>query len=598
MQSIKYIPIFLGALLMLAMPVDAQKRGKKQQSKASQTAKKKASAKSKKTTKSSKAKKRSVVEKPKAIDPAATAIELSKDTTSSRVVTITSAFKPSLRSAAKINFTAASAVQDTTRIPLAYKVPAQNLFFSYQPVPIKPLAMDPDSAMKWENHQYIKAGYGNYSTPFVDAAFAFGDGQKETWNINAGHVGSKGQLPFQRFSKTNLSFTGIFRSADKHEWTSRAFWNNQIQYKYGYLPNSLNFVDTDLRQVFNTTGIELGLQNKEVGESGFFYKPQFSFGYFSDNRAAREVDVVLKAPFQKRLSKFISFDFNAVADITRLTNNAVKNLGNNLYYIDPALMLATNSVKLHLGFMPSWDNAQFYLLPDITAEASIKGDQLVVMAGWQGYYQKNTYRSLANFNPFIWSEVINQLRNTRIMEQYAGFKGSTGKHLTYNAKLAFLRLYNQPLFLNDGLGRKDFRVLYDGSMDVLRLKAELNYRVQEKFNIGAAMQYQQFTRTTAPKAFGLLPFEVNGNLRWQVLKDLHVKADAFFFDGAFYQTALGENRKQSFATDVNLGMEFKVKPKLSVWLQMNNMLNSRYQRWNQYEVLGFNVLGGVVYSFR
>jgi len=30
---------------------------------------------------------------------------------------------------------------------------------------------------------------------------------------------------------------------------------------------------------------------------------------------------------------------------------------------------------------------------------------------------------------------------------------------------------------------------------------------------------------------------------------------------------------------------------------MNNILNNRYERWNQYEVFGFNILGGIVYSF-
>ena len=39
-------------------------------------------------------------------------------------------------------------------------------------------------------------------------------------------------------------------------------------------------------------------------------------------------------------------------------------------------------------------------------------------------------------------------------------------------------------------------------------------------------------------------------------------------------------------------------PKLNLWFQVNNLLNNKYQRWNQYQVLGLNVLGGVVYSFR
>ena len=51
------------------------------------------------------------------------------------------------------------------------------------------------------------------------------------------------------------------------------------------------------------------------------------------------------------------------------------------------------------------------------------------------------------------------------------------------------------------------------------------------------------------------------------------------------------------AFDLNTGVEFTVMPKLNLWVQFNNVLNSKYQRWNQYEVLGFNVLGGIVYSF-
>jgi hypothetical protein len=30
---------------------------------------------------------------------------------------------------------------------------------------------------------------------------------------------------------------------------------------------------------------------------------------------------------------------------------------------------------------------------------------------------------------------------------------------------------------------------------------------------------------------------------------------------------------------------------------MNNLFNNRYERWNQYPVFGFNVLGGVTFAF-
>ncbi|MEO8174976.1 MAG: hypothetical protein ABI581_17910, partial [Sediminibacterium sp.] len=100
-----------------------------------------------------------------------------------------------------------------------------------------------------------------------------------------------------------------------------------------------------------------------------------------------------------------------------------------------------------------------------------------------------------------------------------------------------------------------------------------------------------------PKAYGLLPLEVTGSVKWKILKDLQVKSDVFVWDGTQYMGIAGQGKAKAVA-DLNLGAEFTVMPRLNLWIQMNNLLNSTYQRWNQYSVLGFNVLGGVVYSFR
>ena len=82
------------------------------------------------------------------------------------------------------------------------------------------------------------------------------------------------------------------------------------------------------------------------------------------------------------------------------------------------------------------------------------------------------------------------------------------------------------------------------------------------------------------------------------MKDLHIKSDVFIWDGAKYRTKTLQTEKLSAAIDLTAAVEYTIMPKLNLWLQFNNLLNSKYQRWNQYEVLGLNVLGGVVYSFR
>jgi hypothetical protein len=279
-----------------------------------------------------------------------------------------------------------------------------------------------------------------------------------------------------------------------------------------------------------------------------------------------------------------------------LVPNAVK-ITNNLFSIDPTVQFNTPNFKLNIGVQPSWDNQQFSLLPNVTAEAKIKETGLNAELGWVGYFQKNSYRSLAGFNP--WIQTPTSILNTRISEQYIGFKGSSGNHLTYQARLSFMQLYNQALFVNNFVDGKSFNLLFDPKIQSLRIHGELGYHIQEKFSFIGALNLNEYTNlANYDKAYGLVPMEITGTFKWKISKDLQVKADAFLRDGTNYQNKLLQSQKLDAAADLNLGAEFSVLPKLNLWLQMNNLFNNKYQRWNQYEVLGFNVLGGVVYSFK
>jgi len=157
------------------------------------------------------------------------------------------------------------------------------------------------------------------------------------------------------------------------------------------------------------------------------------------------------------------------------------------------------------------------------------------------------------------------------------------------------------LFANDTIASRsqDFLVLDEPSLQALRLQGEISYAVQEKLSILAGATYTQFTKLSVNnKAYGLLPLEINGTLRWKVLNDLTLKSDVFFFDGSYYRNTKMLGSKLNPAFDANLGAEFPVMKKMNAWIQLNNFLNDKYQRWNQYQVLGFQLLAGVVYSFR
>jgi len=524
---------------------------------------------------------------------------IQKDTTEQpKVVTITSSFKPSLRNAAKINFTAATPVMDTTRIQLSYNIPSQNLFFSYQPVSIKPLALSIDSSYVWENDRYIKVGYGNYRTPYLETGLAFGDGETSIMNVHAKHVSSIGKLPFQQYGKTDVKASGIFNNVENNELTGNVAFDNSVQYKYGYQPSTLVFSKDQLKQEYNNIALDAGLKNKVPSNYDISYSSKIKTNYFFDNHSGHEFGLGISASANKLFGKAFAFDLGTTVDLTTSKVGNPTAVPNNLYFIDPSFQFKTPDFKLSVGIQPSWNNKEFFVLPNITTETKIKNEKFIFQAGWVGYYIKNTYQSLTAFNP--WIDLPSTIENTRVREEYAGIKGSIGKHFNYNGKVSLLQFNDQPLFVNDtaALNTQSFKVLFESQMQALRLHGELGYSEQEKLSVIASATYTQYTKQiTYDRPYGLLPLELNGMVRYKVYKDIIVTSDVSFWDGTHYQGKNLQSFKLSPAMDLNMGSEFSIFPKWNIWFQLNNLLNDHYQRWNQYQVLGFNVVGGVVYSF-
>lgn len=520
----------------------------------------------------------------------------SSDTTlPPRTVVVTSQFQPTLKPTSKINFTAQTPLPDSTRPTLQYDIPVQNLSFGYESAELKAVVENIDSTVHWDNTSYLKAGYGNYSTPYLQTGLSFGDGVTSVVNVNGKYVRSNGSLPFQDYSKLHLEGIGIFSTKDyKNEWTANVFLDDNTQYEYGYQPDSLQFTKDELRQSFTTFGGKVALRNKTINNFGLSYNPSVSIDLFTDNHSGKENTFAFDLPVTKSITRI--FDLNVGLNGSVSSYNAPGvNISNTIYYVTPSLTFKTPNIKLVGGFTPSWDNSDFHLLPNFTLDAKINGEKFILQGGWIGYYNKTTYESLANFNP--WIEQPTQLNNALVKEQYAGFKGSGGDHFTYNARVSFLQISNQPLFVNDTITGRSFNVVYEPSLNDIRLHGEVGYTVDQQFSLLAGVTFNQYSSLNVNKyAYGLLPVQVNGSLRYEVIKNLTLTADAFLWDGTRFKTKTDEGRLKR-ANDLNAGVEFAVLPQLNVWLQFNNILNDKYQRWNQYPVLGFNMLAGVVYSF-
>ncbi|WP_243718053.1 TonB-dependent receptor [Pedobacter changchengzhani] len=49
--------------------------------------------------------------------------------------------------------------------------------------------------------------------------------------------------------------------------------------------------------------------------------------------------------------------------------------------------------------------------------------------------------------------------------------------------------------------------------------------------------------------------------------------------------------------DLGIGAEYRINNKFSVFAKANNLLNTNYSKYLYYQVNGFNMFGGLTYSF-
>ena len=126
----------------------------------------------------------------------------------------------------------------------------------------------------------------------------------------------------------------------------------------------------------------------------------------------------------------------------------------------------------------------------------------------------------------------------------------------------------------------------------------MNFISQDKFTLTAGLDLNTYAGLKDnSKAWGLYPLKLNGSFRWNAFEQLLIKGDLSAFSGAKALLLNGDEKNMKGGTDLSAGAEFKINKQFSAWLDFNNVLNSKYERWNNYPVYGFQVIGGIIVRF-
>ena len=291
--------------------------------------------------------------------------------------------------------------------------------------------------------------------------------------------------------------------------------------------------------------------------------------------------------------------------------------------VNPSLLILRDDLTINLGanFVYGTDlennTGNFFVYPAITASYRLLDEQVIAYGGLEGDLNQNSYHDFVNENPYV-SPTLSIQPTDQQYEAYAGLKGQLFSNVGYNIKGSYTAENRRPLFLLNpqNVNRGDekgynfgnsFQVFYD-DIRTLGIFGELNIDVNRNFTLGLNAEIYDYNTETDNPAWNLPNIQGSLFMDYQISDKWFMGANLFFVGERedLVATAQANTPPNLFPStivtldsffDANAHLGYRFNEQLSIFARASNIANNNYQRWNNFQVQGFQALAGVSYKF-
>lgn len=259
----------------------------------------------------------------------------------------------------------------------------------------------------------------------------------------------------------------------------------------------------------------------------------------------------------------------------------------------------------------------FFMFPTLFLQVTLFEKYLNVYGGFEGDLKTNTYKNFSEENPFV-SPTLFITQTAETSNFFIGFKGNITRTISYNIKASTRKEEDKPLFLrnnsrfNSTISNSQilkgyeygnsFKVFYD-DVNTTSLFSEVTYVYNKNISLSSQVQVDNYKTKKAleiwnlPSLQGFLSAKYKTK-KWQAIATIYYVNERkdMIYSPSFGSSFNSLEILNSF-TDVNLNGEYHFNNNFSAFLKMNNVLNTKYQRFINFDTQGFQVLGGITYKF-
>ncbi|HWA34754.1 MAG TPA: hypothetical protein VG737_11515 [Cyclobacteriaceae bacterium] len=487
---------------------------------------------------------------------------------------------------------------------------------SYRPS-VRPLKLKQEELSKIYGN-YVSGGLGNYGSFYLEGSMTtkrdkdkFLGAHLYTRSFASGPVDDKNSAS----ATTNLQVFG--KSTGKVlTATGEANYDVRSGYFYGYVPDGSGVeVNRDrIRQVYTTYGANIGLENTRV--SDFNYTLKAGYSYLQDFYHAREGEASFVFNSAYKINDNTKFILDADYFLINRQDSLVSQT-RHLFRVKPAyqfnpidklVLTAGANIAISSDQYPGSKDFHFYphvkaqyeLSPSFEAYGIVTGDM-----------DKVNLHSISAENMWVASNSIsvsNNFFNTnRSLEFKGGINGKVGRKVAVGAGVSVAALKNfyyygvlgsnanpahQPLpaFMNS------FYLMYDGNTRRINPFAEISYAEAETFKLSVRGDYFKYSTEDLPGPSQRPTYRISATSLYNIFDKISLEA-GFIAQGGMKVYGAGSSIALDPAFDLNVKTRYFISKQFSAFVMLNNILGNNYPLYLGYPARGFQVLGGVSWSF-
>lgn len=516
-------------------------------------------------------------------------------------VDVVRSFEARLAEAARIPVSPVLPPPDTSIRRQQYNVVVRPLNIDYPAPIIRPKGISRDRKESTQNG-LIKLGAGFPSAFYGDLSYHITGLEDFDLGFKAHRhsFNNNGNVENQRSADTKFGAEGTYYNEQGFAINMGANYTGKTRYFYGYnFP--LNEGDTipsfeqeNVRQRFNIMDFHGEIFNGVRTQADFDYSAALDFYILDAINATRENSFALTLKATKWFADKDALDIKLVTDFTNFRDTTKQSLNN--FSLNPTFtFLISEQLKLKIGGNLTSNKDNFKIFPDVEVNAIVVPGVANVFLGATGGLQKNSFRALTEYNPFLKDRL--RIRNSEVTKLYGGVSGAIFG-LPYRAEASYKNVNRLALFTADRtLPQPRFDVLYDTAR-IFSLQGTVTVPIVDHLDVSGTVTQNFFSLEREDKPWHLPSLSLNTAAIYTLEKQgIQLRADLFVENGVPYKDLEGNAQNLNALFDLSLSGEYKITDNIGAWVQLNNLANNKRQRFVHYPTIGLNVLGGVSLRF-